>query len=112
MLNKVISVPGGASAAGDAVTPATPPRTSGGTVSMRYSGDAATLLAQVAEARGISFRVTGPFPRLPLFVSYSGTDVPFEQFLREIGGQFGQRADVAPINGSYRNGIEIRYRNH
>ena len=82
----------------------------GGTITLNYSGDAATLLRQIAAARGLEFKITGPQPRMPLFLVLNVTRAPLFDFLREVGGQFGQRADVAPINGKYSNGIELRYR--
>lgn len=74
--------------------------------SMNYAGEGKVLLKQVAAARGLQFRVTGPQPHLPLFVIVDQKDVSFEDLLRDVGAQFGQRARLALTNTS----IEVRYR--
>ena len=71
-----------------------------------YIGEAANLLSRIARARGFTFVVTGPEPRLPLLVTVDVENVSFEDFLTHVGLQFGQRADV--VLGESR--IEIRYR--
>lgn len=76
------------------------------TFSMNYAGEARVLLRQVAAARGLQFRVLGPQPHLPLFVVVDQKDVSFEDFLRDVGAQFGSRAQLALTNTA----IEVRYR--
>jgi hypothetical protein len=78
----------------------------GATVSVVWEGDADSLLRRVAQARGLSFKIYGPFPRLPLPVFVNMTDVPFEEFMRDVGHQFGQRADLVLKDAE----LEIRYR--
>jgi hypothetical protein len=80
---------------------------SGNSLTIRaYQGDAANLISRVAKARGLSFKVNGPEPRLPLFVAIDVSDVTLEEFLNQVGHQFGQRADLVLANSH----IEIRYR--
>lgn len=71
-----------------------------------FAGEAKDLLRRVAVARGLAFRVRGPQPHLPLFVIVDAKNVPFEEFLADVGAQFGQRADLAITNEA----IEVRYR--
>jgi len=71
-----------------------------------FAGEAKDLLRRVAVARGLAFRVRGPQPHLPLFVIVEVKNVPFEEFLADVGAQFGQRADLALTNDA----IEVRYR--
>lgn len=86
---------------------ATPAVMDGAAVTIRgYVGDASNLLSRVAKARAIGFDVTGPEPRLPLFVAVDVDGVPFERFLADVAHQFGQRANLVLTD----RGIEIRYR--
>lgn len=71
-----------------------------------YAGEAKELLRRVAVARGLAFRVRGPQPHLPLFVIVEARNVAFEEFLADVGAQFGQRADLVITNEA----IEVRYR--
>ncbi len=71
-----------------------------------FAGEGKDLLRRVAVARGLAFRVRGPQPHLPLFVIVEVKNVPFEEFLADVGAQFGQRADLALTNDA----IEVRYR--
>ncbi|WP_432263523.1 DotD/TraH family lipoprotein [Cupriavidus sp. TMH.W2] len=71
-----------------------------------FQGDAAQLLGILARSRGMDFKITGPSPRLPLFVFVDAQGMTFEDLLRDVDKQFGQRANVALGN----NVIEIRYR--
>lgn len=77
-----------------------------GRFSMNYAGEGRVLLKQVAAARGLQFRVLGPQPHLPLFVIVEMKDGSLEDLLRDVGSQFGQRADLALTNAA----IEVRYR--
>lgn len=77
-----------------------------GEVSISYSGEAAVLLDKIAKAKGMNFQVTGPQPRLPLFVTVAVKGATWPQLYRDIGVQFGQRADLV----LHDNGLEIRYR--
>lgn len=103
---------GGATTAGGSAVqaPASPVMTGGVvTIDCRVC-DGVVLLRQLAQARGIKFQEVGPYPRPQLIVrNVQVKAVPLFEFLREVGNQFGGRADVAPIGGSYKNGIEIRY---
>ncbi|MEJ8837664.1 DotD/TraH family lipoprotein [Ramlibacter sp. AN1133] len=74
--------------------------------SMNYAGEGKVLLKQVAAARGLTFRVLGPQPHLPLFVIVDSKDSTLEELLRDVGLQFGQRADLALTDKA----IEVRYR--
>ncbi len=71
-----------------------------------FQGDAAQLLGVLARSRNMDFRVTGPNPRVPLFVFVDAQGMTFEELLRDVDKQFGQRANVVLGN----NVIEIRYR--
>ena len=75
-------------------------------VSVSYQGSAADLMKAVAASRGESFKVTGPQPHTPIFVFVETENQPFNEFLRDLSLQFGQRADIARTN----SGFEIRYR--
>ena len=76
------------------------------TITASVQGDAALLLRSVAHARGKDLRIHGPRPHLPLVVQIDAVNMPYEDFLRDIGYQFGQRADLVLADGH----IEIRYR--
>lgn len=73
---------------------------------INYAGDAKDLLRKVAAAQSLTFRVRGPQPHLPLFVIVNLQDAAFEEFLSDVGAQFGQRAVLALTNDA----IEVRYR--
>lgn len=75
-------------------------------VSVSYQGSAADLMKAVAASRGLSFKVTGPSPHIPIFVFVETEGQPFEDFLRDLDKQFGQRADVVWTDKSF----ELRYR--
>lgn len=75
-------------------------------VSVSYQGSAADLLNAVAASRGLSFKVTGPTPHIPIFVFVETEGQPFEEFLRDLDKQFGQRADVVWTDAAF----ELRYR--
>lgn len=84
-----------------------PPAVMGqGGMYITYGGEGKDLLRRVAVARGLAFRVRGPQPHLPLFVIVDAKNVPFEEFLGDVGAQFGQRADLVLTNDA----IEVRYR--
>lgn len=88
--------------------PAPTPATQGPTVSVVYHGEATNLLSRIAASRGMGFKVVGPHPRRDIFVSVDMRNVPFEEFLRDVGHQFGQLATLALTDA----GIEVRYRDH
>lgn len=89
-------------------TPAAP-AAFGDTVTIRgFVGEAASLLSRVAKARGMTFKVTGPQPHLPLLVTVDSNDQDFVDFLRDLSHQFGQRASLVLGDGR----IEIRYGDH
>jgi len=75
-------------------------------VSVSFQGSAADLLKAIAASRGLSFAVTGPQPHLPIFVFVETKGQAFEDFLRDLDKQFGQRADVVWTDTSF----ELRYR--
>lgn len=75
-------------------------------VSVSFQGSAADLLKAIAAARGLSFKVTGPTPHIPIFVFVEAVGQPFDDFLRDLNKQFGQRADIVWTD----NAFEIRYR--
>lgn len=73
-----------------------------------FLGDAATLLADAAKGRGNDWKfvMSGPQPRLPIYVQVNAKGVLFADFLKDVAEQLGQRADIA-LSG---NTIELRYR--
>jgi len=75
-------------------------------VSVSYQGSAADLLRAVASARGMSFRVTGATPHSPIFVFVAAVNEPFEQFIRDLDAQLGQRATIVWRD----KGFELRYK--
>lgn len=75
-------------------------------VSVSYQGSAADLLTAIAASRGKTFKITGPSPRIPVFVFVETKNQPFEDFLRDLNKQFGGRADV--VLGDHH--LELRYR--
>jgi defect-in-organelle-trafficking protein DotD len=86
---------------------AIPAQMNGDRITIRsYVGDASNLLSRLAKARGMTFKVNGPEPRLPLLVTVDVDSVTFEDLLRQVSFQFGQRANLVLGDGR----IEIRYR--
>ncbi len=77
-------------------------------VSVSFAGDARDLLRSVAQQRNMRFEATGPQPHAPLLVIVNMQDASFDAFLRDVGAQLGQRADLI-INNSR---IEVRYRDY
>ena len=75
-------------------------------VSVSYQGSAADLLKAVAASRGVSFKVTGPTPHIPIFVFVEAEGQRFTEFLKDLDKQMGQRAHV--VWGD--KGFELRYR--
>lgn len=84
------------------------PVVQGPIVTVSFQGDSADLLSKVAAARGLQFKMTGPRPFLPLPVHVDVVNATYEEFLANVGHQFGQRADLVLTNGA----IEIRHRGH
>jgi hypothetical protein len=82
------------------------PKMSGQSITVSYQGNADVLLAKIARARDMSFKVQGPRPFLPLPVHVDLVDVTLGEFLADVGHQFGQRADLVLTDKA----IEIRYR--
>ncbi len=78
----------------------------GQSVSISFAGEAKDLLRKFSAARSLSFKVRGPQPYLPLFVIVEAKNVSVDEFLTDVGAQFGQRADLAITNET----IEVRYR--
>ncbi len=83
---------------------ATPASLAGNTMSVIWEGDASEILARVAAAQKLSFKHTGPQPRLALPVFIKLRDVTLAQALAAIGEQCGARADVILNDSS----IELR----
>jgi len=83
-----------------------PPKEKGATISLDYAGEARTLLARLAAANERQFRVLGPQPHLPLFVIVNAKEADFVEVLRDIGEQFGERADLVLTDKA----IEVHYR--
>ena len=82
----------------------------GNTVTISYQGDASELLKRVAAAMGKEQpKVRGPKPYLPLIVHVDVVNVSYEEFLKDVGHQFGQRADLVLADEGV---LEIRYRGH
>lgn len=80
-------------------------------ISVDYAGEAADLLSRIAKVEGIPFSVEGPVPHLPLFIRVDVTRVTLKDLCRNIGMQFGQRADlVMGRNAAGKTTIAIRYR--
>lgn len=79
--------------------------------SVSFLGDASTLLANAAHKRGDGwkFEVTGPHPRLPIYVQVNVKNVTFVAFLKDVAEQLGQRADIEVVGGK---NIRLRYRAH
>jgi hypothetical protein len=80
----------------------------GPTISVVYHGEATNLLRRIAASRGVGFKVVGPHPRRDIFVSVDMREASFEEFLTDVGHQFGQIATLV-LNDA---GIEVRYRDH
>ncbi|CAN7784089.1 DotD/TraH family lipoprotein [Variovorax sp. LjRoot175] len=88
----------------DAKAPA--PRMADGKLWVTWRGDANDLLKNLEPVTGQKVTVTGPTPRLPLYVQVHALGVPVDEVMRDIGYQLGQRADLVLLP----SGIEIRYR--
>jgi hypothetical protein len=76
----------------------------GDTMTVIWEGDAAEILKRIAVAQKLSFKPTGPQPRLPLPVFVKLRGVTLTQALEAIGEQCGGRADVILNESS----IELR----
>lgn len=83
---------------------ATPASLAGNTMSVIWEGDAAEILARIAAAQKLTFKHTGPQPRLAVPVFIKLRDVTLTQALAAIGEQCGGRADVILNDSS----IELR----
>lgn len=88
----------------DAKAPA--PRLTEGKLWVTWRGDANDLLKNLEPVTGQKVSVTGPTPRLPLYVQVHALGVPVDEVMRDIGYQLGQRADLVLLP----SGVEIRYR--
>lgn len=75
-------------------------------VSVSFQGSAADILKAIAASRGLGFKITGPQPHIPIFVFVHSKDQPFEEFLRDLDKQFGQRASIVWTDTDF----ELRYR--
>lgn len=90
----------------DAVKEAPAAVLTGDSLSVDYAGEAAPLLAQLAKAQNKTFGIYGKHPRLPLPIVVNVKNVPLLELAKDIGAQFGQRADLVLSATS----LEIRYR--
>jgi defect-in-organelle-trafficking protein DotD len=88
----------------DAKAPA--PRMVDGKLWVTWRGDANDLLRKLEPVTGQKVSVTGPTPRLPLYVQVHAIGLPVDEVMRDIGYQLGQRADLVLLP----SGVEIRYR--
>lgn len=88
----------------DAKAPA--PRMADGKLWVTWRGDANDLLKNLEPVTGQKVTVTGPTPRLPLYVQVHAIGIPIDEVMRDIGYQLGQRADLV----LQPSGVEIRYR--
>lgn len=78
----------------------------GNSLTVTYMGEAQVLIAALARAQGKEAVVLGKHPRLPLPVVVNAKDETLLSLARDIGSQFGQRADLVLTDKT----IEIRYR--
>ena len=85
----------------DATTPAS---LSGNTMTVIWEGDASEILKRIATAQKLTFKHTGPQPRLALPVFVKLREATLAQALAAIGEQCGGRADVVLHDSS----IELR----
>lgn len=83
-----------------------PPKEAGPLLALDYAGEAKVLLKRLASANEMDFRVQGPQPYLPLFVIVSVKDASLIDVLRDVGEQFGERADLVLKDKV----IEVNYR--
>lgn len=76
--------------------------------SVSYLGDAGVLLKNAAAGSGTdwTYSQTGPFPHLPIYVQIDVKEVAFNDFLKSVAEQLGQRADIELGNKK----ITLRYR--
>lgn len=85
----------------DATTPAS---LSGNTMTVIWEGDASEILKRIAAAQKMTFKHTGPQPRLALPVFIKLRNVTLAEALAAVGEQCGARADVVLNESS----IELR----
>lgn len=83
---------------------ATPASLSGNTMTVIWEGDASEILKRIAAAQKLTFKHTGPQPRLSLPVFIKLRNVTLSQALTAVGEQCGGRADVVLNESS----IELR----
>jgi hypothetical protein len=83
---------------------ATPASLSGNTMTVIWEGDASEILKRIAAAQKLTFKHTGPQPRLALPVFVKLRNVTLAQALAAVGEQCGGRADVVLNDSS----IELR----
>jgi len=81
-----------------------PASLAGEAMTVIWEGDAAEILKRIAVAQKLTFKQTGPQPRLPLPVFVKLRSVTLNQALEAIGEQCGGRADVVLNDSS----IELR----
>ncbi|MPS81716.1 MAG: hypothetical protein E2591_26945 [Achromobacter sp.] len=102
-LGRVQSQPTWSDAA-DAAAPR--PNFAGDSISVAWQGDAGVFLNEVARQRFLKFTVTGPQPRMPIYIYVNATQTAYLDLLRDVDKQFGQRANVVLGDGY----MELRYR--
>jgi len=76
-------------------------------VTIRWSGPIEQITRTLAEHAGLSFRVKGNAPAVPLIVNLDVYQRPIIHVLRDIGYQAGHRADLK-VDGAG-GAVEIRY---
>lgn len=102
-LGRVQSQPNWSDAADNA---APRPNFASDSISVAWQGDAAVFLNEVARQRFLKFTVTGPQPRMPIYIYVNATQTAYLDLLRDVDKQFGQRANVVLGDGY----MELRYR--
>lgn len=91
----------------DAADNAAPrPNFASDSISVAWQGDAAVFLNEVARQRLLKFTVTGPQPRMPIYIFVNASRMAYLDLLLDVDKQFGQRANVVLGDGY----IELRYR--
>lgn len=75
-------------------------------INVSFQGNAEELLTEFAKARGLRFAVTGPQPRMPIFIFVDARGQNPDNFLTDVDKQLGQRADVVLGDTT----MELRYR--
>lgn len=108
LLEKMLNKPRSPDYMLSADAPAAGPRLVDGKMWVSFRGDAVDLLKKLEPVTGKKVAVTGPQPRLPLYVQVSAAGLPADEVFKDIGYQLGQRADLILQAQT----IEIRFRSY